>query len=69
MADGYTQQMDDILDNEVMKAEFDDKVKYMCYGDTIMITYTHKVFQSDINEVTNPDRQSAWDGESVDEAQ
>ena len=41
--------------------------KYLCYGDTIMLNFTKKVFRSDIADQTNPDRQSAWDGESIDE--
>lgn len=41
---GYTEMQEDIFDNEVAKAEFDEKVQYMCYGDTIMLNYTHKVF-------------------------
>lgn len=56
-----------MLEQDVAKGVYDDVVKYLCYGDTIMLNFTRKIFRSDIADQVNPDRQSAWDGESIDE--
>ena len=42
-----------MLEKDVLEAQYDGAVEYLCYGDTIMLNYTKKIFQIDI------DRQKA----------
>ena len=56
-----------IMEQTEMKAEFDSDINYMCYGDTIMLNYTKKIFRAQVEEQANP-TNAEWDGESLDEA-
>lgn len=50
-----------------MKGEFDDNFMYLCYGDTIMLYYTRKMYSSDFQEQVGA-AEDKWEGESLDEA-
>lgn len=38
-----------IIEKDVLEAQYDGAVEYLCYGDTIMLNYTKKIFQTDID--------------------
>ena len=41
-----------IMEKDELGAAFDDEVKYLCYGDIIMLNYTKKIFRADVAERT-----------------
>ena len=43
-------------------------IKYICYGDIIMLNYTKKIYRADMMKEKD-NGEDGWDGESLDEAQ
>ena len=38
-----------IIGKAELEAQYDSAVEYLCYGDIIMLNYTKKIFQTDID--------------------
>ena len=51
-----------IIEKDVLEAQYDGAVEYLCYGDTIMLNYTKKIFQTDIDlRKVDPLMRGAYD--------